>query len=383
MVVNSTKKKPKKPYPSYPLFAHGSGQWAKKIKGQTRYFGLWADRDAALETYQYFVVGKTPPSQEQEGLTVQQLANTFLASKEMEVDSGNITRYHWQNYRDTFRELVEILGKKKLVSELSAKDFAKLRAKWAKGFSTSRLQNYITRTRSLFKWGYESDEIEKPVKFGPDFKGASARAKRKAKYEQGRRDIDADNILFLLEEANANLHAWILLGINCGFGNGDCAELKKTDIDLKGGWVDYPRPKTYVHRRCKLWPETVEALTEIINDPAPVAAPEFEPRVFRTIWGTPFIKVQQTKNGRWYKDDAIAKEFTKLRNSLELSREDITFYDLRRTFETIAGGCRDQVAVDCVMGHVDDSMAAVYRQGIEDERLEKVANHVREWLLAE
>jgi hypothetical protein len=32
------------------------------------------------------------------------------------------------------------------------------------------------------------------------------------------------------------------------------------------------------------------------------------------------------------------------------------------------------------MGHIDMSMSARYRQRIEDDRLEAVAKHVREWL---
>ena len=32
------------------------------------------------------------------------------------------------------------------------------------------------------------------------------------------------------------------------------------------------------------------------------------------------------------------------------------------------------------MGHVDDSMAATYREGIDDSRLQAVVDHVHAWL---
>jgi hypothetical protein len=79
-------------------------------------------------------------------------------------------------------------------------------------------------------------------------------------------------------------------------------------------------------------------------------------------------------------DDAIAKATAKLLKDLGIYRKGVTFYALRHTFETIAGGCRDQVAVDAVMGHVDASMAAEYREHIEDERLKAVVELVHGWL---
>ena len=73
----------------------------------------------------------------------------------------------------------------------------------------------------------------------------------------------------------------------------------------------------------------------------------------------------------------------KLLDQLKLHRPGLGFYALRHTFETIAGGSRDQVAVNHIMGHADQSMAEVYREHIEDDRLVAVTDHVWDWLFAE
>jgi hypothetical protein len=46
----------------------------------------------------------------------------------------------------------------------------------------------------------------------------------------------------------------------------------------------------------------------------------------------------------------------------------------RHTFETIGGESRDQVAVNHIMGHADNSMAGVYRERIQ-RRLRAVVNN--------
>ncbi len=78
--------------------------------------------------------------------------------------------------------------------------------------------------------------------------------------------------------------------------------------------------------------------------------------------------------------DKICDAFNKLLTELKLKRDRLGFYALRHTFETIGGGCGDQVAVDSIMGHVADDMASLYRERIDDTRLLKAVNHVHAWL---
>src|SRR5881409_137273 len=85
--------KPAKPYPEYPLTAHPAGYWCKKIRGKIHYFGPWDDPDGALAKYNEqkdaLHAGRTPRP-ETEGLTVKELANTFLNRKQALVDSGEL-----------------------------------------------------------------------------------------------------------------------------------------------------------------------------------------------------------------------------------------------------------------------------------------------------
>ena len=185
--------------------------------------------------------------------------------------------------------------------------------------------------------------------------------------------FEADELRRMIEAASQPLTTMILLGINAGLGNSDIAKLPLSALDLERGWMTYPRPKTGIMRRCPLWPETIKAIREWMTArPAPKNPENF---------GLLFI----TKRGNAWDagtdNRAITHETRKLLDSLVIGGSR-NFYALRHTFETIAGESRDQVAVDAIMGHVDPSMAANYRERISDTRLECVSELVRGWLLA-
>jgi hypothetical protein len=76
----------------------------------------------------------------------------------------------------------------------------------------------------------------------------------------------------------------------------------------------------------------------------------------------------------------VSKEFRKLLNDLSLHKAGQGFYTLRHVFRTVADEARDQPAANAIMGHADESMAAVYRERIGDDRLRAVSEHVRRWL---
>ncbi len=80
-------------------------------------------------------------------------------------------------------------------------------------------------------------------------------------------------------------------------------------------------------------------------------------------------------------DGPLSREFSKLLRRLGVNgRKGLGFYALRHTFRTVADAARDQPAADHIMGHEVAHMSSVYREGIADERLKAVSDHVRAWL---
>ena len=83
----------KKPFGDVPLYLHRTGQWAKKIRGRTIYFG--ADADSALRKYlelrDDLQAGRTPRGQG-DGFSVRDLSNRFLTQKKSMVNIRRASR---------------------------------------------------------------------------------------------------------------------------------------------------------------------------------------------------------------------------------------------------------------------------------------------------
>ena len=215
------------------------------------------------------------------------------------------------------------------------------------------------------------------VAYGQNFKRPSRKTLRKERVARGPRTFEATEIKRLIGKASKSMKAMVLLGINAGLGQSDLAQLPLSAIDMKTGWMRYPRPKTGIERRCWLWPETIKAIREAIPLRGTPTDPADEGLLFITRRGARWSRTSEKGTVIC----AITGEFKKLLTALDINGSR-GFYSLRRGFETVGGGCRDQVAVDFCMGHAPASsdMGAVYRESIEDERLRAVAEHVRRWL---
>jgi integrase len=369
--------KPAKPYPQFPLTAHPAGYWCKKIRGKLYYFGPWDDPEGALNKYleqRDDLHAGRKPRENVGALTVKEMANDFLNAKKSLVDVGELSPRTWVEYKAMAGELVSHTGKARLVADLAPDDFAGLRNKLARKWGPHRLRKAVQYIRSMLKHAYDSGLIDRPVRLGPGFKRPTMKTLRLHRAKQGAMLFSAEEIHKLLDAAAPAMRTMILLGVNCGFGNNDCGMLPLSALDLDGGWVNFPRPKTGIHRRCPLWPETIAAIRDALAHRPEPKNPAHAELVFITKYGKP-----------WATDNdpaVITKEMRKLLNAVGINGHR-NFYCLRHTHRTVGDESRDQVACDAIMGHADPSMAAQYRERISDERLKAVTDHIHGWLFGE
>ncbi len=375
------KRKAAKPYKDFPLFLHATGQWAKKIKGKMHYFGK--DAAAAEERYQSerkALHAGLPPGPTPGAVTVMALANRFLTSKRLLVDSGELSPRTWRDYHGCCELLLKHLGKRTQVSDLTSEHFERLRSKISKHRGPVSLGNEVQRIRTVFKFAFEDGQLVAPVRFGAMFRKPSRKVMRRVRNAAGPKMFTAAEVRKLIQKAAQPMKAMILLGINCGFGNHDVASLPASALDLKAGWANFPRPKTETPRRVPLWPETVKAIRAAIAKRPKAKKREDAGLVFITKYGWRWVRVREREGKTAVPIDSVCLEFNKLLTQLGFKRPGLGFYALRHTFRTVADGSKDQVAVNSIMGHTDESMAARYREGIDDQRLKDVTDTVRSWL---
>jgi integrase len=367
---------------------HFFGAWGRRVDGRLeRLPGDGAD--AALQRYlekRDDLHAGRKPRQEAGAATVKDLCNDFLSAKQARVDTGELSPRTWAGYKTACDFLVAELGKSRLAADLGPDDFASLRNKLAKRYGPHGLGTAIQCVRCVAKYAFDAGLVDRPVRFGPGFKRPSKKVLRLHRAKQGPKLFTAEEVRAMVDGAlvvgadgpelvqpGVQLRAMTLLGINCGFGNTDCGRLPMSAVDLDGAVIDFPRPKTGIPRRSPLWPETVEAIKEALAHRPEPKRTENASLVFITQRGLAWAKDTN--------DCPVAKETAKLLHRLGINgRKGLGFYTLRHTFRTVAHGAKDQPAADHIMGHEVAHMSSVYREGISDERLRAVSDHVQTWL---
>jgi integrase len=370
MAQTDTKRKTRSD--KFPLTLHKTGQFCKKIRGKLYYFGI--DKQRALERYleqaAYLHAGKSPkPRSSTDVLSIKTLCNLYLDHQESRAAIGEIKPRQVFDQISLLRDFVRFVGSNRLVSNISTIELQNYRKKLIKaGKSPNTINNHMAAVKAMYNWALDNEVIESAPKL---------RALKKITVpKQDKPTFTAPQVQALLQNASPQMKAMIWLGLNCGFGCTDCAELKWKNLDLQNSRIDFPRGKTGISRNLPLWPETVQALREF-----PVSGE----LVFYTRRGNPWVGAKKSvgKDGKekYNKTNNVSKEFSKLMKNTKIrAPRGVGFYTLRRTAATLAAASGDPFAVQKLLGHADVKMASTYVQNIS-EQTDRVINHSRQIII--
>jgi integrase len=351
-----------------PLYRHKNGQWCKRIGGKIYYFGTELSKALVLyEKSRESIAAGCGKHTDSPEYALHELADLYYSHKKQQVVGGEFSERSLLDSKKTLDTLCAIMDRESVPASWTQNHYTRLKGELFKSRAGNGKRSHTTvagdirRIRAFLGWckraklaalDYESFLREPP-----------ARAIRLERSNSSSGPLEAEAIRAILSKCGVRFKPLVLLGINGGLGAGDIANL--TLESLEGEWLVCPRLKTGAPRRIWLWPETREAIAA------------YRKKASQAV-GVAFV----TRGGKkWttHTSDLAGQMFTKAREEAGLERG--SFYDLRRTFQTVGDETLDFPAVSFCMGHTPSSsdMAARYRQ-INDERIRAVCEHVRSWL---
>lgn len=361
-----------------PLFLHRNGQWAKKVRGKLRYFGT--DLDAAMKRWanekDHLLAGYDPPRIDGKP-TLAELANLYLANSQERVATGEVRADHTHENKIVLEMVITAVGGRSKPDSMSPQQWAKVRTALATRLdgnpvAQATLQARLSRAGAFLNWSLKKGWV-KSLDLGGELDPPAKRLLRREATARGKRLWDRDDLLAVIEAAGVNFRPVLLLGINCAMGGLDIANLTRSQVPAKTEFLDCPRNKTGVERRVWLWPETRAAIAAAVAKRPEPQRQKYENRLLLSARGYPWSRVGTTGT-----IDLAASSLTKLKAKAGITNGQ--FYDLRRTFRTIASETCDLEAINLCMGHEGRGEGSTYLQGVSDERIRRVCESVRSWL---
>ena len=323
------------------------------------YFG--SDKKEALQRYldqAAYLHKRLEKSQKptNDTMILKQLCDMYLKYQFSKVQANAITARHYNDQISSLNKLMAFLGKGRRIKDISTLDLQNYKRKLQKQYSSGhRLNLHISNLKTSFHWAKKNDILQRT----PNIDAVS----RSKIINKQRTVFSHDEINKLLAVADTQMKAMIWLGLNCGFGCTNCAELQWKHLDLANGRVIFPIGKTGVHRNLPLWPETIEALKMV---------PKKGKLVFYTAKGNPFVrnvlKTDADGQEKYSTLNSISTKFSRMLKRAGLNIPKGTgFYTLRRTAASMAARSGDPFAVQRLLEHANLLMATRYVQDVSKQ----------------
>jgi integrase len=383
--------------------AHGFFYVATALTGGQQW-NLGKDRAAALNLWRegraQLAAGLPwhPKQQDQTAATIGRLATAFRLHLDDRYRESAVTREHRDSMRGVCDRMVAQFGRTTLVANLGPKQFSAASEKIKIDKRNGRLRAWggykseISKIRHVFTWGVDQGHLIAKPRFGDSFpipQQAYERIANRSRRTDGAlkvktpppKTFTAAEIRRMLEVAPIDIHAWILLGLNCALENKEISLVRTNDIRRSRGgewWIGEPRIKTAGRRLAHLWDQTAEALLDAIKARPEPAKPELANRIFLNDRGYP-VRADGSNT-------KFCERFRKVMKDADCYIGRRGFRALRHTFRTNATpNPPDQEACEYIMGHrmFGSTMAPespTYVESVARDRLRRISNHLQTWL---
>jgi len=338
-------------------------RWRKQIDGKMRYFGKVdpksvnrSYKDAELKYFEFLAEreSKQPIEIKVAKLTVADFGERYLQSCFTRYERGEICAAWFEKIRISVCHFVNYLQTNLPLAKLDEMHLDDYRnhtlslpisAATNKSISPWTAKSRLDVVKLMIKWGYRMALIETLPRNLDGY--AKVNIPEPIVNRFSREEI---NILY--SAASERTKMFMLLGLNCGFGQTDISCLLVGEVDIEESRIIRKRTKTGVHCQFALWPLTVEMLKKHGNfDGKP------NDRVFLSTSGLPLV-YEHFRDDKFKRTDAVRSAFSRLMRKTGISNHR-GFYSLRKTaaseIEVI-----DSTVCEMFLGHSEKGMKRHY-----------------------
>ena len=282
---------------------------------ELRYFNFLAEREV-----------KFPVEIKVAKLTVEDFGEKYLQSCFTRYERGDISATWFEKIRISVCHFIEYLQTDLSLSKLNEMlldDYRNYTLSLPVSTSTNKsislwtAKSRLDIVKLMIKWGYQMALIDQLPRNLDGFSKVTIPEPTVNRFSR-------EEIKLLYCEASERTKMFILLGLNCAFGQTDISDLRVGEVSIEAGRITRKRSKTGVQCQYKLWLLTIEMLKLHGNiDGKP------DDRVFLSAKELPLVR-EYFVDYKFRREDSIRRAFTRLMKKTKVPNGR-GFYSLRKT----------------------------------------------------
>ena len=254
----------------------GGGRWRKQIDGKVHYFG-YGKSEKDLKSYRAAEQKYFQFMQEREAtkpinilvseVTAADVCEKFLQNLYTRHERKEISAQHFDKNRICLNRFVAYVGRNTLFDEIGETDLEDFKdhvlsrpisASSERPISSETAKGHLSIVKTMYKWAYKMRLIELLPRNLDDLTKISTNGNSEPKVLT----FTMKELGILWKKGISRHRCFVLLALNCGFGQQDISDLRMDEVDWENGYIERERSKTKVKAKHKLWAVTLELMKE-------------------------------------------------------------------------------------------------------------------------